>query len=84
MISLKLLLVKCPESLTPKEFKKILHSHPTAKFMRQRELDVMFRMFDTDRDGVLEETEFQRKNRKDKKKEHRERDDEVPDNARDL
>ncbi|KAG0592720.1 hypothetical protein M758_1G268200 [Ceratodon purpureus] len=51
-------------AVTPKEFKKILHSHPTAKFMRQRELDIMFRMFDTDRDGVLRDSEFEGKNNK--------------------
>lgn len=58
------------KAVTPKEFKKILHSHPTAKFMRQRELDIMFRMFDTDRDGLLDESEFERKDdKKDCKKE---------------
>lgn len=57
------------KSVTPKEFKKVLQSHPTAKFMRQRELDLMFRMFDTDRDGVLENAEYkEKKGKKDLKK----------------
>lgn len=47
--------------MTPNEFKRILHSHPTARFMRKGELDMMFRMFDTDRDGVLKDAEMEGK-----------------------
>jgi len=48
-------------AVTREEFKRILHSHPSAKFMRQGEIDLMFRMFDVDRDGFLEETDFEAK-----------------------
>ncbi|XP_024372149.1 magnesium transporter MRS2-7 isoform X3 [Physcomitrium patens] len=48
-------------AVTPNEFKRILHSHPTARFMRKGELDMMFRMFDTDRDGVLKDAEMEGK-----------------------
>ncbi|CAM6051758.1 unnamed protein product [Sphagnum compactum] len=41
-------------TITLSEFKAIIHAHPSAKYMHQRELDFMFRMFDKNRDGFLE------------------------------
>jgi len=45
-------------TITLSEFKAIVHAHPSAKYIHQRELDFMFRMFDKNRDGFLEKNEL--------------------------
>ncbi|KAL2650247.1 hypothetical protein R1flu_018375 [Riccia fluitans] len=46
------------KALTREEFQKILKSHPSSCFMRQKELDLIFKMFDSNRDGLLEADEW--------------------------
>ncbi|BBN11788.1 magnesium transporter [Marchantia polymorpha subsp. ruderalis] len=46
------------KALTRKEFQDVLRSHPSSRFMRQKELDLIFRMFDTNRNGLLEVDEW--------------------------
>eukprot|EP00245_Coleochaete_scutata_P012271 TRINITY_DN4738_c0_g2_i1.p1 TRINITY_DN4738_c0_g2~~TRINITY_DN4738_c0_g2_i1.p1 ORF type:complete len:194 (+),score=40.65 TRINITY_DN4738_c0_g2_i1:33-584(+) len=36
------------------EFGRILRAHPSARFMRKRELDLIFRVFDSNRNGLIE------------------------------
>lgn len=44
--------------ITRKDFQAILRAHHLAQFMRQKELDLIFRMFDRNRNDVLEAEEM--------------------------
>lgn len=44
--------------MTREQFEQILKAHSTTQFIRKRELDLIFRMFDGNRDRVLETSEW--------------------------
>ncbi|XP_024520884.1 magnesium transporter MRS2-7 [Selaginella moellendorffii] len=44
-------------NISKEQFHQILRSHPSSRFMRQREIDFLFRMFDRNQDSYLEASE---------------------------
>ncbi|KAJ7532014.1 hypothetical protein O6H91_14G068800 [Diphasiastrum complanatum] len=45
-------------SISWEEFKQILKSHSSARFLREKEVELMFQMFDVNRNGLLEAEEW--------------------------
>jgi Ca2+-binding EF-hand superfamily protein len=46
------------KAVTQAEFQRIVKMHPSAHFIRERELSLMFRLFDLNHNQVLEVNEF--------------------------
>ncbi|CAM6041927.1 unnamed protein product [Sphagnum compactum] len=46
------------KAVTQAEFQRIVKMHPSARFIRERELSLMFRLFDLNHNQVLEVNEF--------------------------